>query len=528
MPETNIFLKHYSRKEIQDEICYNASGREVASKYGEQFGKRPDTIEYPNDVFELAKNGATSFHVSEEIWKNPLRLSTDMRKHELDSLRAGWDLIIDIDCPYWDYSKAIAHSIINSIKEHGINSISCKFSGNKGFHIGVPFESLPEMTGGKETKTLFPEAARNVMAYLIYHIDLDERLTNKILGKDIASLKLKTGKSYDELVVRICSSCKSESRQSEKKFEYICAYCSKSEVSDKNEIFKTCQRCNRQMEKKEIFSSSKCRKCGSSNFAEKLNLQSIINVDSILISSRHLYRMPYSMHEKSGLVSVPINPSEVLRFEKKEAEAANVKISKHGFLKKENAAKNEAILLFEEAFGWKSSLDKDEELRASLERPVFEKSREFEALQKAVPEELFPPCAKLILNGIEDGKKRALFMMVNFLSSVGWDYDMIEKRLIEWNEKNNPPIRQNYLLGQIRYARQIKKKILPPNCDNEMYMKDLGVCKPDNFCARIKNPANYSIRKARAVLNNKEKKGSKKKEEVKIEQQREQGKEKEF
>ena len=209
--------------------------------------------------------------------------------------------------------------------------------------------------------------------------------------------------------------------------------------------------------------------------------------------------MPYSVHEKSGLVSIPINPDDVLNFDKKYAQIENVKISKYGFLKKENVKPNEALNLFEEAFGWKSALNEGEELRTSLEKQQFSgKKVEFEALQKAAPEELFPPCIKIILNGLEDGKKRALFILINFLSSVGLDNGMIEKRLTEWNEKNRIPIRQNYLIGQIRYHKQFNKKILPPNCDNEMYMKGIGVCVPDNFCAKIKNPANYSIRKARA------------------------------
>ncbi len=30
----------------------------------------------------------------------------------------------------------------------------------------------------------------------------------------------------------------------------------------------------------------------------------------------------------------------------------------------------------------------------------------------------------------------------------------------------------------------MKKKVLPPNCDNKAYMADLGVCKPDNFALK--------------------------------------------
>jgi len=73
---------------------------------------------------------------------------------------------------------------------------------------------------------------------------------------------------------------------------------------------------------------------------------------------------------------------------------------------------------------------------------------------------------------------------------------MIEQRLLEWNKKNPEPLRETILLGQIRYHKQNKKSMLPPNCDNQMYYIDIGVCKPDNLCAKIKNPVHYTLRKA--------------------------------
>ena len=137
-------LLHYKKPEIQKAIVDSCKNREVATRFGEGFGKRPDTLTYPNDVLELVKNGATSFHVSEELWKNPLNISTDMKKREVEQLRIGWDLIIDIDFEEWNSTKLIAHEIITALKKHNLSSISCKFSGNKGFHIGVPFEAFPK------------------------------------------------------------------------------------------------------------------------------------------------------------------------------------------------------------------------------------------------------------------------------------------------------------------------------------------------------------------------------------------------
>ena len=88
-------LKYYSRKDVQKKIVEASKDREVGVKYGEKgFGKRPDIIQFDNDVFELAKEGATSFHLSEERWNNPLLLQPGLSKGKLDDLRSGWDLCL--------------------------------------------------------------------------------------------------------------------------------------------------------------------------------------------------------------------------------------------------------------------------------------------------------------------------------------------------------------------------------------------------------------------------------------------------
>jgi DNA primase large subunit len=96
-----------------------------------------------------------------------------------------------------------------------------------------------------------------------------------------------------------------------------------------------------------------------------------------------------------------------------------------------------------------------------------------------------------------------MFILVNFLTSAGWSYENVEKILKTWNAKNKEPLKETLLVGQIRYHKMQKKKILPPNCQNQMYYKDFGVCKPDNLCAKIKNPVQYAKRKVYHLNNNK-------------------------
>ncbi len=419
--ELSALLKHYKRKEIQEAIIENAANREIAIKYGDKgFGSRPDILQYPADILELAKQGATSFHASEEIWKNPLQLDPLMKKKDAENLRIGWDLVLDIDCPFLEYGKIAADLIIKALKYHGIKSISCKFSGGTGFHIGVPFEAFPDKVHDKETRLLFPDGPRKIALYLKEMIR--KHLTDEILKKEtISQLTKKTGKGFSEIV--------------------------------KHNVF-------------DPFS--------------------ILNIDTLLISSRHLYRMPYVFNEKTGLVSIPINPDKALLFNKAIASPKYVRVSKFRFLDKSDAEKNEANKLIVQAFDFSES--KIEEIKIKSENT-------YAVPESALQEKFFPPCIQNILKGIEDGKKRSIFILVNFLTSVGWDYDKIEGLLKDWNKKNPEPVREVYIVGQLRYHKQQKKKILPPNCQNLMYYKDFGVCTPDNLCQKIKNPVNYSRRK---------------------------------
>ena len=103
-------LTYYKRPEIQKAVVAAAHDKEVAVSFGlKGFGKRPDMLKYPNDVMEFAKQRATSFHCSEELWTNIQQLKPGMKREELDNIRKGWDLVLDIDCKILDYSKMAGH-----------------------------------------------------------------------------------------------------------------------------------------------------------------------------------------------------------------------------------------------------------------------------------------------------------------------------------------------------------------------------------------------------------------------------------
>ncbi len=517
-------LQHYKRTEVQNELVKSAQNKEAVGSFGGKgYAKRPDVLIYPNDVLEQVKNGVTSFHVSEELWQNPHMISVDMKKHEYNEMRIGWDLVLDIDCPYWEFSKITTWLFYQSLKEHGIKSVTIKFSGNKGFHLGVPFESFPEKImmniSGKmqeiPTKDLFPDGPRRIAAYLLdyigrKHVDLkgDTITFGGKFSYSMKELEEKTGKKNSELVETYCESCgKSSKQENTKKIQFSCPQCESTISGTDTEQYKTCPKCGIIMERAVIDTAKKC--CKNPKITTVFNPLSIVDVDTVLIAPRHLYRAPYSYHEKSGLVSIPIDPEKILEFEKQQAEASKIQAGKYQFLDRSRVARGEGTKLLIEAFDF-SARKEEKKTRDEQVEKMNKGDKPFEEINFAVPEKFFPPCIQLISKGLTDGKKRAVFIMTNFLASCGWNYEQIEDWLKKWNQRNPEPLRDQYFLGQVRYAKQTKKKVLPPNCDNTAYYKSFGICKPDNFCKYISNPANYAIKRARYAQRDEEK-GSKRK-----------------
>jgi hypothetical protein len=436
MIDKSITLKFYKREDIQNELVKLAQGKEVGMRYADFFGKRPDILSYPRDVLELALRGLTSLHISEEIWDNPLELNSNISKQELDELRIGWDLVLDIDCAIFEYSRICADLIIKFLKYCEVEDISCKFSGNKGFHIAVPFESFPKQVGDVLTKTLFPEAPKKIALYIKENIQ--EELGKRILEFEDNNFSVIKNKVNEEDVIRY----------------------ENNQYGDK---------------------------------LAKLNVDKFLEIDTVLISSRHLYRMPYSLHEKSGLVSLPINPDKVLEFEKTMAHPDKVLTPIHPFLNR-NVKSESARRLLIQALDFEVKLEEEREITKEFEDIVIE---------SPIKEDFFPPCVKKILTGVTDGKKRSVFILSNFLGKIGWNKQEIEFFINNWNkEKNIEKLREVYIKGQLHHLKPGDK--LPPNCSNEAYYKDLNICHPDSLCQKIKNPVNYTLLRWKSWLRDNE------------------------
>jgi hypothetical protein len=491
----NEVMKFYSRKDIQKEMLRVAKNREIAVKYGDSgFGKRPDILQFPGDIVDLARSGATSFHISEERWTDPLQLKPGMTKKQLDDLRIGWDLIIDIDCKDLEYSKIAANLVVEALKFHDVKNISVKFSGNKGLHIAVPFEAFPEKVEDKPTRLLFPDGPKIIALYLGNLIK--ERMGAEFLNYAGSAQNL--AKNFDKdpknLEEYICPTHKVPLIPKTKQdLGLICPRCGGSEYVEFSGGIYVCQKCpNTFMNKTGTgivnMQQMECPICKRKEYDVRFNPFSILSIDTVLISNRHMFRMPYSYHEKSGLISIPLKPENILNFKKEWAKMENVKVEVD-FLNLEN--ESNASQLVVESFDWWSKLERS--------KPEKEErgEREYEELKEAIAEEHFPPCIKLLSKGMsQDGRKRAVFILMNFLQNVGWDQQRIEKYIGEWNKKNYEPLKEGYIISQLNYRKR-GMKIMPPNCDNVAYYKDIGVCVPDNFCSTIRNPVNYAIKKGR-------------------------------
>ncbi len=127
-------------------------------------------------------------------------------------------------------------------------------------------------------------------------------------------------------------------------------------------------------------------------------------------------------------------------------------------------------------------------------------NRKYEDIDiKYITEDLFPPVIKNILLGLkEDGRKRAVFILITFFRSLNFSYEYLEKVLTDWNKKNYKPLKEGYIISQIEWFKK-QKKMLPPNFDSEYY-KALGVDQMDVLSEKTKNPVPYTLARARMKM----------------------------
>jgi len=502
-----ITIVHYSQPGIRKILFDFSQNRETIPRYYEGFGKRPDALQYKGDILEHVKKGTTSFHCSEELWSDPLEISTEMSKQELDELRIGWDLLIDIDSPYLEYSKIYSRLLIETLEFHNIKNYGIKFSGSKGFHIIIPWKAFPTEIYNQKTKNMFPEWPRIICQYLAEIIK--PKLAEKIFQEQsLKELAARTGKNEEDLIIDECISCK---RPATKKYQitWICPTCKNIGEVTRIEQNKRIPKCPNEDCRKPLIEKSRkeilfCEYCNFNTLKNpdmfqksQEKTESLIEADLILVAPRHLFRMPYSLHEKTALSSIVLNKEQLKTFQITDAKPfKNPPLPFYP-----NAQENEAKDLLLQALDWHEQKTQQEniidEKRQSTKSQFQQSKKQGEYKKIEIPNpspEIFPPQIQLILQGIkQDGRKRALGILIPFFKSLGVPDNDIEKRVFEWNEKNFQPLKKGYILSQLNWSKRNPER-MPYNFDNPIY-KDLGVDKPDQLAMQTKNPVSYAVKK---------------------------------
>lgn len=491
---------YYSKPEVQQALLAFAAQREVVPRFYEGFGKRPDTITYPSDIMSLVNRGATSFHGSQELWRDPLQIRTEMSSEELGELRSAWDLLIDIDSKFLDCSKVAATLIIAVLEKYGVKSYGIKFSGSKGFHIIVPALAFPLEFKGVETRSMFPEWPRAISEFLMKEIKqeynkivstwdinfdvLQERIN--VSREDITEIPCPNPQcgqraKKSNLVVLQCNRCNNITERpnfkiTKRKMRCIVPTCpGEYEVKEEKEYY-LCESCKYDSRNYRTESTSgkvtyssvvrKHEEKFSSDFKEEISASALGSLDLVLVSSRHLFRMPYSLHEKTALASIVLSKEEIESFTPNKADPLKVQIKNYYPLSK----LGEATRLLEAALIWKES---HEEKRNEMEKKKYASVDRLSIT--GVTEDMFPAPIHKLLKGLKEGRKRGLFILLTFLRALNFNSEYIHKTITEWNKRNVPPLKEGYVRSQIDWHLRQKRQILPPNYANESFYKDLNL-----------------------------------------------------
>lgn len=399
---------YYLRDDIVEEMVRVARDREFAPTYPKGYGRRPDAVNLPGDFRSFVQRGAIAFHGSVERWKNPHLID---EVDDPDDLRTGWDLVIDIDCDHdLAFAKMTAKTLLEELREFGIDHVSVKFSGNRGFHLGVRHEAFPDRLEGEPISSWYPDLPQAIVGFLRSRIR--DRLADRFIEHDPA-------------------------------------------IRD------------------QIYPDD----------TDEPDPYSLCDVENDW-GDRHLFRMPYSVNEKSWLVSLPIDPEAIDDFEKQDAEPDAVTVE-HRFLDGYESGEADALAI--EALDWYTREHQDQQAGTDFSDTDFERPDE------AIPEEHFPPTIKNILAGLEDGRKRAVFILVTFLAHTGYDWDAIEQLLYEWNQRNEEPLDERYIETQLEWHKRQDEPLMPPNWDSRGFYQDLGVYEADSLTENVNNPVSYAF-----------------------------------
>jgi len=424
-----ISKEWYSRDDVAEFLVNYLENREVMGFSVNNAVMRPLVLQQEGDV-KLLAGKLLSVHMSIDIYNDDPNIN-DINELQL----AGWDLVIDVDCkelkydnttfPAWSIAKFIVQDLAEFLsRDFEERNLYIKFSGNRGFHLVIPFTSFPK----------------------------------EVLGYDILK--------YKELLYRSIII-----------FFQDIAY----------DIF------YKFLEYQGIPT-------------DLFNPRDYVDIDVQLAAPRHMIRAPYSLHDKTLLVSVIIPPEKLKIFTPLDADPSVIdKIYVPEIKNKQNPLLGD-LFIYGLLYYFYHIATTDYSKRIEfLER--FYKGRRKRRRKIKLPneEELYPPCIKNLLKGLEDGRKRALFVLVNFFRIIGKSPDETLKILMEWNSRNKSPLKERMIEYAVEYHYNKAKEgrgYLPYGCERmQEEFAGMNICQKDELCSLVKNPIGYYFKKLSMYLN---------------------------
>jgi DNA-directed RNA polymerase subunit RPC12/RpoP len=338
----------------------------------------------------------------------------------------------------------------------------------------VPWASFPKEVNGEKTSERFPEWPRAIAGYISESVH--DKLVEEILrvSNVQGSYEVKYAPT-GELAI-------------EKKIShYVCGNCG-SKMSSIKSVKKNlrCNSCNYDMKKigeDLIYYAESNHDTSQKNpklFKKKISTKNLIDtVDIVLVAPRHLFRAPYSLHEKTALVSTVLTKEELENFEVRMADPLKIKVRDY----QPRVETEEGRELLMQSIDWARKKEPERKKYSG-------EALDIKGLK--ITEDMFPDVIKKILQGMkQDGRKRALGILISFFTSLEFPKEYIEDKVYTWNKKNYKPLKEGYVRAQVDWA--MKNKRLPPNYDKSAYREVV----PQGFeTAGLKNPINYTIKEA--------------------------------
>lgn len=357
--------RYYEQSAIQQRLFEIAPQREIVPAFNGQIYHRPDVLENQQTLDAWIRDGMTSVHGSVELYSDPIELDQEYPHH----LRTGWDLIIDIDSHAEDLApaKMVTAALSDVLDEYDV-PYGVKFSGRRGFHIGIPADAFVDASSIVPIAEFYPGLPKSTIYFL----------------KGRAAEHLSDAIAYDPY-----------------------------EMVDVEESW----------------------------------------------GQRHLFRLPYSLHEASGLASVPV--VNVVGFSTDMADPARVRAERPFFPACEEGVAR-ALVKDVLSYEWEKRQEQEQRRQQTVNRKYLQPDEPIE-------QKYFPEPIQEMLQGLNDGRKRSVFVLTSFLRQTGYDWDDVEYVLDNWNRRNRPPLPDQYLHTQLRWHRAQAEAYMPPNYSEADY-----------------------------------------------------------